>query len=1302
MVRRASVIAALLLVGWLPRSSQAQTVQYHLHKEAVPDRAGLIQLKTAGPDAAVFALLSPDWKNNPATIAILGQFATVAGVPGTAGTIPSGTVVSASVYMKKSTSFGTVFPYVDFKKWDGNVTTTDLCNVMGGTAITTTLVKYTVTCTMPAAVTFVSTDRFSVDVGMKLTTLPGNHSLVMEGDIEGTLNGTADSTVTVPLPPPPTISGVTPGRGPHNTVVQISGANFGSTQGSSTVTFNGVAASPTAWGTAAITVPVSATTTTEQTISATVTTGAGSANRNFIITPVPHIASLNPGTGVLGQSVTISGSSFLAAQADGASTVTLGGSALTPTSWSDTSIGFTVPQSAQSGPVVVTVAGNASNSATFTLITTGTIAGTITRATGGTALSGATVQAVLAGVTKGTATTAGNGSYSIPNLNPGIYDVRVLATGFSSEVRSTTVSVNATTTVNVAMLQPGSLSGKVTQSDGVTPISGAAVTIYSGSIQKGSASTNGTGDYSVANLHPGAFTVRAADVGYRTKEQGATVTENTNTTSNLSLDPAGTGGVGYVYDELGRLVQVTDPSGDSAIYRYDAVGNIIAIERPGSTTVSISEFTPNSGPAGTTVTISGSGFSTTPGSNTVTFGGTATTVTAATATQLTVTAPAGGQVAVSTTNGSANSGSALFALTTAGSPTITGFSPGTVAAGVSLTVTGTNFDTVPANNNLTINVSPVQITSATATAIQASVPPSATTGRIGVATPNGAAMTSTYLWVAPPPYGVADLDSTTGTLTFGTGVVVSAAAGKQALRVFEGTAGHRASIKVTGVTTSTNVYFYDALGSVMQAATTILASGFVEVATLRSTATYSVIVGSPNGADSATLTLYDVPPDFTGTIAAGGSSVTVPITTPGQNGKLTFSGTVGQRVSLAGANGTITSQILGCDVYVSILNPDGTVLAAATCMEGSGFIDATTLPSTGTYTILVDPQSYATGNLPLTLYNITDYTGTITADGVSSVTVPITTPGQNATLTFSGALNQWVSLRGTNGTISGQIVGCDVNVSIIRSSDSSTVAAATCMEGSGFIDATKLPANDTYTIVVDPASTATGNLTLTLYTVTDFASTITAGSPLTVPISTPGQNGRLTFAGTAQQRISLEGTNGTIAGQILGCDVNVSIVRASDGLVVAGATCMEVSGFIDVITLPTTDTYTVVVDPVSTATGNLTLTLYSVPADVTGSLTINAAAAPVSLQTPGQNGSFTFSVASSQAATVRLTSNTIVGTSPCVTVSLLNGSTTITSGSSCAASFSLTQQTLAAGTYTVKIDPVGNSKGAVSVQVTSP
>jgi hypothetical protein len=56
--------------------------------------------------------------------------------------------------------------------------------------------------------------------------------------------------------PAPTITSLSPNSGALGTSVTITGTNFGSTQGTSTVTFNGTTATPTSWTTTSIVAPV--------------------------------------------------------------------------------------------------------------------------------------------------------------------------------------------------------------------------------------------------------------------------------------------------------------------------------------------------------------------------------------------------------------------------------------------------------------------------------------------------------------------------------------------------------------------------------------------------------------------------------------------------------------------------------------------------------------------------------------------------------------------------------------------------------------------------------------------------------------------------------------------------------------------------------------------------------------------------------------------------------------------------------------------------------------------------------------
>jgi YD repeat-containing protein len=263
-------------------------------------------------------------------------------------------------------------------------------------------------------------------------------------------------------------------------------------------------------------------------------------------------------------------------------------------------------------------------------------------------------------------------------------------------------------------------------------------------IVKGSGTSGSNGSYSISGLVSGTYDVRAsASLYFSQTQNGVVVSAPSSTTANFSLVEAGP--FTNIYDEVGRLVAVVDPTGDTVRYSYDAVGNLLSITRASSSSLSVIEFTPDKGPVGSSVTIFGTGFSTTPGNNTVKFNGTTATVTSSSATQISTTVPVGattGLISVTTAAGTASS-SVPF---TVGSdaPIITSFTPNIGVAGTIVNLSGSNFDTTPSGNRVAFNGTRSVVTAATATSITTSVPAGARSGRISDTTATGTGTSNDY------------------------------------------------------------------------------------------------------------------------------------------------------------------------------------------------------------------------------------------------------------------------------------------------------------------------------------------------------------------------------------------------------------------------------------------------------------------------------------------------------------------------------------------------------------------------------
>jgi YD repeat-containing protein len=1177
-------IALLLVVAV---ATQAQVTTYYLHRENSTVVSTNMQLKTATPDASSLVLQSAELKSQPAGEYVIKSFETQANIPNIAGTIPAGSTFLLRIYMDKTADAGAMQALVKISK--NSTAGTSICNATGP-ALSTSRFLFTFQCSTSAAVTFTASDRFFAWVGVSLTTGPGNTRVKAELAVESGW----DSRLTVTLPTPvPSISNLSPASGPIGSSVTINGSNFGAMQSFSTVTFNGVTA--------------------------------------------------------------------------------------TTQSWSNTSIVALVPPGTTTGPVVVTVNNIASNGVTFTP-TAGSLTGTVTRADTSAPINGTLVEALQGGIVKASTNSLADGTYTIAGLIPGTYDVRGSAAGFATQINAgVTVAAGPATTSNLVLAQPGTILGHV--DNGATPIAGAIVKVFQGANTVAKVTTNASGDCTATSLAAGTYTVQASASGFNTSvSPNAVVTASTNTTVNFTLTAATNNPIRYVYDDIGRLVAVVDPSGDTARYTYDSVGNLLSISRQSSTLVSILEFTPKSGLAGTVVTITGTGFDPNPAGNTVTFNGAAAVVTSSSATQIVTSVPVGattGLITVTTAAGS-DSSDVNFVVGATG-PIVTGFTPNIGAAGTAVTVTGQNFEPVIFNNRLKFNGTSADITTATTTSLFTTVPTNATSGKISVTTVLGNGVSADDFFVPPSPFTAADVEMTARMAIGDSKLVTINTANKIALILFDGVAGQKVSLQITGVTiSSSSVTVLNPNGTQFASLFSVGTGGaFIDTAALPTTGTYTIVVDpASTNTGNLTLNLFNIV-NVAATITPGGTTP-LTIVTPGQNAEVTFSGTTGQHVSL-----TISGVTIAGTTAYTVKNPDGSTLAS-TFLSGNGFLEIPYLPSAGTYTILVDPQAANTGNVSLTLNDATDATNTITVGG-SAVVITTTVAGQNARLTFTGTAGQKISIN------SPTTFSTCWTLAVLKP-DGTTLTSIFSCGSTIFLEPTQLPVSGAYTILLDPSGAGIGQATVNAYDVSDITGAVLVDGPtVSQTTTTPGQRVLLTFTGTSGVRLSVNTTSTFTTCWTL-------LILKPDATQLSSTFSCGSNIFLDPQQLPASGTYTLIADPSGNGTGQVNVTLYSVT-DTTQSITIGGAAVVSPVGTPGQIARLTFSGTASQRISVNSASNFTT----CWTLSILKpDATQLTSTFSCGGTIFIEPQLLpTTGTYTIVLDPSGNGTGSTTTNIYS-
>jgi YD repeat-containing protein len=420
--------------------------------------------------------------------------------------------------------------------------------------------------------------------------------------------------------------------------------------------------------------------------------------------------------------------------------------------------------------------------------------------------------------------------------------------------------------------------------------------------------------------------------------------------------------------------------------------------------------------------------------------------------------------------------------------------------------------------------------------------------------------------------------------------------------------GQRVRLELTNVTTpGTRVSILNPGGSVSATALVGTTGGVIESPALLSLSPCTIRVDpQADATGSMTLSLTEAP-DVTGSIEAGGPPLTLNIAAQEQNARITFSGTASHNLRLQISDVTIPNST------ISFFTPQGVRFGTHTITTGSNsVVDTGSLPATGTYLILVDPQGTDKGAMTLTLKENTSQTGSISVDG-PPVDIHLGQPFVDARISFEGIAGQPLTLQFSNVSFrnnDGFIVAGGASVKAegggLRASapgpacratifaPNGSILGATTITGTGGVIFTRnAPLTGTYTIVLSPLNTSFVNLTMTLtHTVgapPDATGSITVdGPPVTVTTTTPQQNAVITFDGTGHFEVMLHVSGVSYR------SVYVELTNADGSATVSNTFNAGQNGALPIIRL-SGGIYRIIVDPEDAATGSVTLQITEQP-----------------------------------------------------------------------------------------------------------
>ncbi len=721
----------------------------------------------------------------------------------------------------------------------------------------------------------------------------------------------------------------------------------------------------------------------------------------------------------------------------------------------------------------------------------------------------------------------------------------------------------------------------------------------------------------------------------------ATNDDGATSAATVATDVVGTGETAsdapdtatrYDYDAAGRLKSVIgrDASaapGDplqAAIYHWDAVGNLLSIDRRATTTPVIDEVDPDHGTTGHKVTITGTGFSKRISQDTVRFNGTEATILDASPTKLIVRVPSGatdGAVSAITPGGTTTSPEP-FAVTSSLAPHIDSISPSVTGivldsdAGETITISGSHFAEHLTDNIVLVNGHRAELVSATSGTLEIKAPPGTAGGHVAVTTPEGTD-TGPDLFIEPYGFGTGNVVQTQRVALDEANTIASNAIDKVALAVFDGHLDQEITIDAASASGYAKLSLLAPDGS--KIGETMIGAGwanYLDTIHLPQDGTYTLVYQpltySTDGAD-ASITVHDVGNAYVeAQPTATGTEVDLSSTVAGTNPGVHMNLDAGQEVSVEGSSSTFGYSNLRW------IAPDGTELIASDAFWGSGaWWDGVRIPTTGRWTLRMDPQGTNTGHIHLKLYDAAELQAAVDPEADGDVAHATTTvPGQNVRFSFEGHAGEKISFKGTDDST--------VGTSSVTLLSPSGASLQNTWDLHTFAAPTELPADGTYTILVDSRTAQSGIVGLKVWDVPeDIDEDVTpsdTGDTKTITIPAAGQKAHLRIHAVAGEKVAIKAYDSTFN------QVGLNWYKPDGGWLGSSQYLGTGGTWFGPTKLDPAGTYELRVEPGSGYTGAITLTFYDAtdPAPVAVTPTATGAAFSLDVAVPGQAATATF------------------------------------------------------------------------------